>query len=130
MRTLVHLSAAPVNTLVTVSEQSDFERFVRARWGRDRGGIRGLARETGISAETLYRWFRGDEPELGSLRPLAEALKVRRFQLVAAFDGDGPVLPLAGEEARSLILDVVEQWAEDRGFQAPGQAPRGSAGAA
>lgn len=53
--------------------------------------MRGLCGAAGIAPETLYRWFRGEtEPDLGSIRQLADALTVTRAEIVAAIDGQLP----------------------------------------
>lgn len=51
------------------------EAFVRSRWGRKEGGIRGLASRSGVSAETIYRLFNGvGQPDLATITALAVAL--------------------------------------------------------
>lgn len=69
--------------------------------------MRGLAAGIGTSTETLYGWFRGDaEPSLGHLRALAEALEVRRVELLAVLDGEQPgELPAP---ARGELAEVLE----------------------
>lgn len=66
------------------------ERFVKDRWPRSKGRMRGLAKQVGTTAETLYSWFRGDsEPSMAHLRELARLLQVGRVELVAVIDGAG-----------------------------------------
>lgn len=89
-----------VNTLVTVvarvpehDERREAGRRLKAAldrlYPRSRGGLRRLADDAKIGPETLYRWFRGDsEPDLGTLRRLAQACGVSRTALVAAMDGE------------------------------------------
>jgi len=122
MRTLVHPRASGVNTLVTVAGK-DFERFVRARWSREKGGIRGLSRETGIAPETIYRWFRDEQPELSSLAPLARVLGVNRYELVAAFDGHGPMLDLGDQSMQGTLFALIDEWGRQRGLLGPGPEP-------
>jgi hypothetical protein len=71
------------------AESQRFEAFVRARWKSvGKGGIRGLSRQMNATPETIYAWFRREnEPQLGSLAQLAEALQTSRAEIVAAMDG-------------------------------------------
>lgn len=70
------------------------ERYIKERWTRDKGGMRGLATAIQSSTETMYSWFRGEsEPSMAHLRAIADKLGVRRSVLVAILDGD----PLPGE---------------------------------
>jgi DNA-binding XRE family transcriptional regulator len=81
------------------------ERFVKARWTRDQGGIRALAKEIGAVPETLYSWFRGDtEPSLEALGELGRVLGVSRSAIVAAMDGEGPAVPI--DEDLVALIDV------------------------
>lgn len=63
------------------------ERFVKDRWPRSKGGMRGLAKQIGVVPETLYAWFRGDsEPSMAHMREMAPRLDVTRSQIVAILD--------------------------------------------
>ena len=84
------------------------ERYIRGRWGRDRGGISGLCTTVGVARESMYAWFRGDtDPTLEHLRLIAEALGVSRAQLLAAMDGEASVVPIDGDLER-LVEERVE----------------------
>lgn len=88
----VHRPPERVNTLCRViSEESPGARlkaYIEARWGRKRGGMEALASAAGLRGrQTLYEWFAGGEPSLASLKQVADALNVRRVDLVAAYDG-------------------------------------------
>ena len=93
----------PVNRLVTVNAEEEaieaqrrgerLQVFLTARW-RELGGkrgISGIAATAGVHRDTLYHWFSGEgEPSLTALRSLADAVKVRRAEIVAAIDGQLP----------------------------------------
>lgn len=85
------------------------ERYLKSKTSRDRGGLRGLAQEVGISTDSMYKWFRGEtEPTLEPLGKLARVLGVTRSELVAVYDGERPSADLAD------VLDPTlrEQFAE------------------
>ena len=64
------------------------ESFVRSHWTGPRG-ISGFCDEVGMTRTALYKWFEGkSEPKLGHLTAMAEALRVPRWEIVAAMDGD------------------------------------------
>lgn len=90
--------------------------FLETCWGRERGGMTGLAEAAGIRRQTLYSWFSGDdEPSLGSLAALAGAIGVDRAEVVAAMDGHAaPPLLAESEEprwARALLAQVLRNEA-------------------
>lgn len=63
-----------------------------------RGSIADLAADAGISAAAIYHWFNGThEPSLQALGALARALGLRRYELVAVWDGDETPLRAAQE---------------------------------
>lgn len=93
---------------------SRLRAYVNDHWDRKRGGIRGLAVELNTTAETMYEWFRNErEPSLAHLRELGSALGVNRSRIVAAMDGEVPVLELDAltreavrEEVRATLRDL------------------------
>ena len=88
--------------------QGRLEAYVRARWTRQQGGITGLAASTGLTRETLYSWFRGEtELSLANLRTLSAALGVRPWELVAALDGDEPVVP--DDQVRRIVREELDR---------------------
>jgi transcriptional regulator with XRE-family HTH domain len=90
------------------------EAFVRARWGRKQGGIRGLASRSGVSAETIYRLFNGvGQPDLATITALADALGVKRHELLAAMDGEGPVATL-DDRTREAVRAEIEAVLDER----------------
>jgi transcriptional regulator with XRE-family HTH domain len=120
----------PVNRVVTVNtEQGERLRsYIEARWPRSSGGMRGFCREAGVTPETLYTWFRGEtSPSFDSLGTIAEKLGVKRFQLVAAMDGEAPVVELDAA-TRALMRAEVEELLNER--LGPRQAPERGTGAA
>ncbi len=100
-------------TMLAMDEQAGkrLERYVRARWDRDQGGIRGLADKAGVSTDAVHGWFRGREPSLDGLRRLADALGVRPYELLAVIDGDEPVVEL-DQPTREVIADLVAREIE------------------
>lgn len=91
------------------------ERYLRARWGRQQRGMRGLAAKAGTTAETLYSWFRGDtEPSLASLTELAAAVGVNRSEILAVMDGLAPTVPLDQDLRREIATEVARQLDEYR----------------
>lgn len=91
------------------------ERYITARWGRGKGGIRGLCSATNIAPESMYAWFRGEtEPQLGSLTKIAEALGVSRVEVLAAMDGqlaepsEEQARRIAREEALTVLQEAID----------------------
>jgi hypothetical protein len=107
------------------------ERYVKERWPRGKGGMRGLASVIGSSPETMYSWFRGDtEPGMAHLRELADKLETTRAILVAVLDGE----PADVAEPIEVRLRAVEAELESlralravAGSQVP-PVPDGTAG--
>lgn len=88
----VHRPFQRVNTLCQVTSEetpgSRLKAYIEAHWGRSRGGMERLATDAKLRGrQTLYEWFAGSEPSLASLGQVADALGVRRVDLVAAYDG-------------------------------------------
>lgn len=90
--------------------------------------MRGFCRAISVQPETLYGWFRGDnDPSLGSLAAMAEKLAVKRYEIVAAMDGEGPTVVLDSETRRAIRDEIAAVLSEQ---PAPRSVPRGSSGAA
>ncbi len=122
-RTL-RLLVSGVNSLVTDMEEPTetpgelLRAFVEAHKGHRTWTD--LAEHAGVRRQTLYDWFSGkDKPSMASLRVLAEALRVRPYQLVAAMDGDGEVMPVESEQAQSWMWGQMDAWADARGVPRP-----------
>ena len=119
-----------VNRVVTMraEEGERLRGYVEAHWNRRKGGVRGLCRKLNASPETIYSWYRGEtEPNLGSLEALATALEVRRWEIVAAMDGD-LVLAAADERTRQALRAEIEAVLDER--LGPRKEARARAGAA
>lgn len=98
-----------VNSVWTVrAEEGDRLRaYIEARWPRSKGGMRGFGRASGITPETIYSWFRGDtSPSWENLGVIASTLEVKRFQLVAAMDGEAPVVRLDSATREALRQEI------------------------
>jgi transcriptional regulator with XRE-family HTH domain len=125
-QTLIRFPAARVNSLATVNEGQRLERFVRLRWGRKQGGIRKLAVLCETSADTIYRWFNGQTPpDVYYLGKLALALGVKRWEIVAAMDGEAVQAdPLAArvERLEAMVDGLVQGVPSGRGTRG-GAAP-------
>lgn len=76
--------------------------------------MRGFTRKAGMTPETLYSWFRGEtSPSWENLEAIATALDVKRFQLVAAMDGEAPVVRLDAATREALRTEIRSILAED-----------------
>lgn len=122
-----------VNSLVREMDKTAgrrLERYIKARWGRDKGGIRGLCAQASFVPETIYSWFRGEtEPSLDSLAELARILEVNRSEILAAMDGVVAAVPL-DDDLRELIASEVERQVSRVLAEGPRQRPPGRTGAA
>lgn len=122
-----------VNSLVSEMDKAAgrrLERYIKARWGRDKGGIRGLCAKASFVPETVYSWFRGDtEPSLDSLAEIARLLEVNRSEVLAAIDGVTPAVPLDQELREMIAAEVQRQVGQVLGG-GPRRRPPGRAGAA
>jgi transcriptional regulator with XRE-family HTH domain len=116
----VPLRITVVNTVLPVeSRGARLRQFLFERTGGQHGWVNALAAKSGVKRQTLSAWM-GDraEPDLESLRAVAEAIDVRLFELVAAMDGEGPVVRF-DDALRAMIREEIERY----GDQEP---PRGS----
>ena len=112
----VRLLRTPVNRLVTVNTAAGdrLSDYVRSRWDRRKGGIRGFCKAIGVTPETFYGWVGGkNDPSLGALSAMADVLGVSRYEIVAAMDGEGPVGPL-DEATRRAIREEVDRVLRER----------------
>lgn len=85
--------------------------LVDERYPRSGGGIRRLAKDSGVKEEVIHSWFRktGPEPSLGSLAKLGKALHLERSAILALMDGVTPPETKeapAPKWAKGLISDV------------------------
>lgn len=105
-------------------------RFLLERTGGAHGWVNELAVRSGVKRQTLSAWM-GDRtvPDLDSLGAIAKALPpdaagrpVSRFEIVAAMDGEGPVVRLDGS-LRLLLREEIEAVLDER--LGPRRAARG-----
>jgi transcriptional regulator with XRE-family HTH domain len=82
--------------------------LIDARWSRRQGGIKGLASRLNTSTETMYEWFRNErEPSLYHLARLGEVLRISRYEIVAAMDGD--MVVRVDDRLRLMMQEVAEE---------------------
>ena len=63
-------------------------QFLESRRGTAPGWVGDLADQLGVSRRTVSAWINGTaEPDLGSLRRLAQVLKIPPWQVLATIDG-------------------------------------------
>jgi transcriptional regulator with XRE-family HTH domain len=102
-----------VNTLLPVTpEQGERLRaFLAERLGTSAHGWQAeLSRRAGVHPTMLSRWFTGEKaPDLDSLERVAAAVNARRYEVVAALDGVGPVGPLDEAALRAEVEDLAER---------------------
>jgi transcriptional regulator with XRE-family HTH domain len=100
---------------VTVTtEGARLKAYLGELMGNKYGWPTQLSDQSGVKRATLYKWFRGaSTPDLESLRAVAKIVGVSRAQLVAAMDGDAPVVQL--DERTTQALDaLIERRLEER----------------
>jgi transcriptional regulator with XRE-family HTH domain len=87
---------------MNTEQGKQLRRFVRTKWD---GSTTELAERMGVTRQTIDRWFRGEnDPQFAALEELARVLGVRRWEIVAAIDGDHAVAPDDPE-----LLDVIAE---------------------
>jgi len=86
--------------------------------GGGHGWVANLARDAHVRRATVYAWFSGtSEPSGETMSELARVSGLRRWQLLAAIDGD-QVLDLNAPEGEARIREIVdEQIARREGGQ-------------
>lgn len=107
----VPLRVTLVNTFLPVETRGTrLRQFLLERTGGAHGWVNALAKQSGVKRQTLSAWM-GDrtEPDLASLDAVADALGVRPFELVAAMDGDGPVVRY-DDRLRAMIREEIERY--------------------
>jgi transcriptional regulator with XRE-family HTH domain len=99
--------------------------YLLAKTGGQSGWQAALVARSGVKRQTISKWtsptFDG-YPDPDALAAVAKALEVRPYEIIAALDGDGPLLDLSSADAESTILRVVERWARRNGL-GPDQGP-------
>lgn len=83
--------------------------------GGGHGWVTRLADAAHVRRATVYAWFTGAaEPSGDTLAELARATGLRRWQFLAAIDGDR-VLDVSSPEGEDRIREIVDERLADRG---------------
>lgn len=83
--------------------------------GGRHGWVAQLARDAGVRRATVYAWFGGtSEPSGETMQDLARATGLKRWQFLAAIDGD-QVLDLNAPEGEERIRAIVDEQIARRG---------------
>lgn len=111
----VSLRALPVNSVVTVdTEGARLKSYLAQLMGDKYGWPTELSKNSGVKRATLYKWFRGaSTPDLESLRAIAEQVGVSRAQIVAAMDGQVPIVSL-DDRTTAALEELIERRLEER----------------
>lgn len=112
----VPLSFPLVNTLLPVETRgARLRQFLLERTGGEHGWVNALAAKSGVKRQTLSAWMGNrTDPDLESLRAVADAIDVRLYELVAAMDGEGPVVRV-DDRLREMIRQEIEAYREGEG---------------
>ena len=106
-----------VNTLFRVSTRgARFAAYLARRTGGRQGWQAKLVRDSGVKRQTITKYTRQDfdgYPEMGTLALIAQALDVRPFEIIAAIDGDEPVVALDAQ-AREAVRAEIEAILDER----------------
>ena len=93
---------------VSATEGKRLLAFMHARAPRSAGGLDGLAERSGLRRQTPYEWAAGrSKPNLGTLKPWADALGVTRAEMVAAMDASAA--PLVDPDQLLILADVKQR---------------------
>jgi transcriptional regulator with XRE-family HTH domain len=110
------------------NEGARLRSYLLAKTGGKRGWVNDLCGAAGLKRQTLSLWMSGKtSPDLDSLSALARALHVRRYELVAAMDGD-LALAETDERTREVLRQEIEAVLDER--LGPRREARGRSGAA
>lgn len=83
--------------------------------GGGHGWVTRLATAAGVRRATVYSWFTGSaEPSGDTLTELSRATGLRRWQFLAAIDGDA-VLDVSSPEGEERIRVIVDERLAYRG---------------
>lgn len=83
--------------------------------GGKHGWVTTLADEVGLRRATIYAWFSGtSEPKGDTLAELSRATGLKRWQFLAAIDGDD-VLDLSSPKGEERVRQIVDEQIARRG---------------
>ena len=89
--------------------------LLEAATGGGHGWVTRLAAAAGVRRATVYSWFTGKaEPSGDTLAELSRATGLRRWQFLAAIDGDA-VLDVSSPEGEERIRAIVDERLDHRG---------------
>lgn len=126
----VPLAQASVNTLLPVTTRGErLQAYIHAQMGGGRGSQKELVERSGVKRQTLSKWtnprFDG-YPDLASLAAVASALGVRLYEIVAAMEGDEPVVRIDAR-LRAAIREEMQAFAREGRTLPPEPPERGAA---
>lgn len=104
-----------VNTLLPVETRGvRLRRYLMTQTGAPHGWVNSLAKESGVKRQTLSAWM-GDRatPDLLSIEAIARALGVRPYEVLAAMDGEGPVVRV-DDQLREVLREEIESAIDER----------------
>lgn len=110
--------------------------YLRVKTGGRRGWQTALVEKSGVKRQTISKWTKPTfdaYPDLETLGLVAQALGVKTYEIVAALDGEAPVVPLdpaTREAVTEVLVELLPGLLEDLGVRLPQRTPRGRAGAA
>lgn len=105
--------------------------FLLTRTGGAPGWQTALVAKSGVKRQTISKWTNPKfdaYPDMATLELVADALSVRPFEILAAIDGDGPVVRVQDQVTRDELQAAIEAALDER--LGPRREGRGRAGAA
>lgn len=120
-------TALGVNTFgthMTPEQGARLRAFLEHATGGRHGWVTDLATAAHVRRQTVYDWFSGKgAPSLESLDAIATALDVKRYEIVAAMDGDAPVMEL-DSRMKEYVTQELERLIAARADVPPPRKPR------
>jgi transcriptional regulator with XRE-family HTH domain len=123
----VPLAGSVVNSLLPMTTRgARLQAYLAAKTGGRRGWQTALVKTSGVKRQTITKWTHPEYdryPDLDTLAALAAALGVSVWEIVAAMDGEAPILALDEQTQRAIQAAVDQALTERLG---PPKQPRGS----